>query len=1330
MTKPHYLKWKIAASLVCLALLTLVSSASAVLVVTGTFQNPGTSSFDPTATWTVATDSLIAGMSPTTQAGTFTANSTTPGVSALTDGVIGPVSGSLNIYANAGPSAGTQAIYTLPVHANGYNLTNITVYSGWANGGRSAQGYTVLYSTVANPANFIFLTNVTYTAGFSGTLPTTPITLRVQLTDSAGGAIAANVGQVQFLFSFPTAPNGENGGSGYSEITVEGTVAASVLPAVAVMAATQTGTANTWPFTPTWTLETDSLIAGNTTEAGNVITAGNFSLEIVGRVVDSLTAPGGSLTLNEVAGTSGTTTSPNYVTCGGGSGSGSPLIYTLTNSVNGSDVTNIVIYNGWADNGRFGQYYNVSYSTVSAPTTYNYLTTIYYLPSVAGSTPVANRVAIFGSTGAPLAKNVANLKFDFASLTRASSFNNGYQGYAQIIVEGTNSAPPLLPPSPYLTQDTLPSYAETVVGDQVIFSAAYSNAPPANLQWQQVVGGAMTNNINTGVVYVTNSGVVTSTLTLNNVQTNNSGSYRLQGLNATNGAAAPSYSTVAPLVVGSVPAAVGNVIVEYAGQCGLGNISLVNASTNFYPTWPINTTNDLILGAQIGSGATYSTPGAGNFGSWSANPDPTILSDGSFGFINYWPNVGGSQTECTCGVSPGGQSMTYTFDTSITGSTNGYDITNIVVYGGWGDGGRNEQKYQVYYTTVGSANQTLLVLVDYNPNDPNNTQSATRTTLIPTGTALVQHVSSIEFNFNLQGAPPKNGQEGYSEFVVAGTASGPSATPTQGITPLTAEDVQGSSVTFVAGFSGADSVQWQKNGTNIPGANSMTLTLTNLHFSDTATNGGYSLTASNRAGIVSSGACPLIVDPAPAVAGNIVKAYAYQTGAGNFSPTWDTSSLTNSLIYQQNPPSGGYDTGNFNDPDVAHPNTAGGLPVLTDGNYGFFVTDGSHPAFATCGNTASSAGKYVIYTLGANANGYNVTNIQIAGGWNDNGRNAQWYTVKYSTVAIPTTFLPLVVITNSPTFNNESVIRTTITPAAGLLASNVYAVEVDFATPPGVPNGYSGYSEISVFGSPATTPLSEPPAGAVYNPSFEFDVALGVGQTVATVPTSWTAFNAAADTDIGSENAGGTDYTVNNPLAATAAGNQYCYINMFNPSVTGGIYQDVGALQPNTPYALTVAIGSRADRTNSPGIISLINGTDNTGTVLASGGGLPATHNTWQDYTVTFTTGATISGDLTVALSVLGDATLIQADFDNVRLTTTPIAPTLGAPKVSGGKLILTGTGGTPNSGYTWLTTTKLSPPIIWTTNSTGTLDGTGSFSNSIPINVTNPASFFRLRMP
>jgi len=73
--------------------------------------------------------------------------------------------------------------------------------------------------------------------------------------------------------------------------------------------------------------------------------------------------------------------------------------------------------------------------------------------------------------------------------------------------------------------------------------------------------------------------------------------------------------------------------------------------------------------------------------------------------------------------------------------------------------------------------------------------------------------------------------------------------------------------------------------------------------------------------------------------------------------------------------------------------------------------------------------------------------------------------------------------------------------------------------------------------------------------------------------------------------------------------------------------------------------------------------------------------------------------------------------------------PVLGAVTVSGGNLILTGTGGTPGAGYTWLTTTNLAPPVVWTTNSTGTLNGVGAFTNSIPVGSV-PASFFRLRLP
>jgi len=286
---------------------------------------------------------------------------------------------------------------------------------------------------------------------------------------------------------------------------------------------------------------------------------------------------------------------------------------------------------------------------------------------------------------------------------------------------------------------------------------------------------------------------------------------------------------------------------------------------------------------------------------------------------------------------------------------------------------------------------------------------------------------------------------------------------------------------------------------------------------------------------------------------------------------------------------------------------------------------------------------------------------------------------------------------------------------------------------------YSVGSGNYIFLSPFTIPVVTVTNSGINNFSFEQNVAPAAGQVVGSVPAGWTAFNKAGAADIGSQWAGfisgenNYDYTVGSPLAAPADGNQYCYINMFNPpDLTGGIYQDVGALQTNTVYTLTVAVGSRADRINSPGIISLVNGQNNTGTLLASGGGLPGTQNTWQDYTITFTNGASASGDLTIVLSVLG-AGSIQADFDNVRLTTTSMVlktPALGVPKFSGDNLILTGNNGSPNAAYTWLETTNLSGPIHWTTNSIGTTDSTGAFSNAIPIGPAKPATFFRMRMP
>jgi hypothetical protein len=278
---------------------------------------------------------------------------------------------------------------------------------------------------------------------------------------------------------------------------------------------------------------------------------------------------------------------------------------------------------------------------------------------------------------------------------------------------------------------------------------------------------------------------------------------------------------------------------------------------------------------------------------------------------------------------------------------------------------------------------------------------------------------------------------------------------------------------------------------------------------------------------------------------NIIICYAAQTGLGgsdnNFYTTWTLA--PGSLIQGFAPSSFG--SGDFSDPAF---NQCGTQIVLTDGSIGYFQNrpgNGDGPTEVTCGT--GGAGQSVTYNLTTAANGYNLTNITVYGGWGDGGRDQQAYTISYATATAPTNFIILGAANYLPSdpLGLNSATRATFAAASGYLATNVAELKFDFTTPAGE-NGFEGYSEIQVF----------------------------------------------------------------------------------------------------------------------------------------AGQNLP------------------------------------------------PVAPMIQPPQVSGGNLIITGTNGTPNNSYTWLFTTNLTPPIIWTTNSTGKLDDTGAFSNSVPISSLQHGGFFRLRMP
>ena len=1306
--------WKNYASLAALAVAGFAHPASAALTVTLENQS-GTAGVWPfTPSWTVNTNnSLIAGLAPSQALGDFSkeipgrsVNSLTLNTN-LTIGIIQPSTTTTTNYVTCGngSSAGSLVVYTLPAAAFGYDLTNITVYGGWSNNGRDAQAYTVLYSTISSPNDFKYLTSVSY----NPTVPAnTPSSNREIIRDTAGGVIAANVAAVKFVFDVPAV---ENGFVGYAAITIGGTASPGAEAAgILISTANQNSPA---AFTPNWIPETPNLIAG----LEPATASGNFAQEQSGGasvLTDGVLAESGNHAGFATAGLSG----------------GSSLVYTLPNGVNGTDVTNVTLYSGWGNADRDGQYFVLSYATVSAPTAFIPITTVFYNPTgVPGFS--ANRVSISMNNGLPLATSVSKLKFDFAAPVGANQFDHGYSGYSEIVVQGMESSTPPAPPSPYLTQDTLPSFIETVAGDQVIFTAAFSNAPPASVQWEHInADGTLTNDV---------PGATSETLTLNNVQLADSGSYRLKAVNATNSAAAPVYSLARTLSVKPLPAAVNGIIVETANQLGAG---VNGASTNFYPTWPVAVENDLILGATP-------IPGDGDFSDPSTGYDPILLTDGICGFLNYWPNVGGSETLVVMGGNRG-KSVTYT----LPPSPYGYDITNIVVYGGWGDSGRDQLKYQVLYSVDGNMPSLPLINVDYNPSIPSGLQSATRTTLVPTSPGgLVRNVTALTFNFDVG---VENNYVGLSEIVVAGQPSPPMPTLAQDISPLSAETVAGDHLTLTASFNGAESYQWQKDGTNISdgpnisGATTTTLTLSNLQPSDTATNGGYRLAGINSSGATYSTPCALVVKPLAPATNNVVVSTAGQIHLyrATFTPDWITDTSANNLIYQALPAAS---TGGFGLEPFA---TTRDISGFTDGgSLTLSITDdGSHKTtsgnYLTAGNgsgldgtrdgngsyLSSPAGRYVVYDLPASANGYDLTNITVYGGWNDAGRDQQAYVVLYSTVANPAMFLPLTTVNYNPANpgNGTSATRVTLTPGSGSMARNVAAVMFDFRSP-GTENGFGGYAEITINGVPSIAPETAQPVVTLENQTGTYNWTVESPNLIANrLPDSYgpgvftnEGCNVTNLTDgiIGS----GADFGT----SLGAGDNAVPWIIFNSPSgwdltniVVYSLWHDYG----RDGQFYTVSYSTLSDPATFVPLSTVYfnpdvpqDGTDSGNRVAIS----PVAGQTKLASNVAAVKfDFTIQGNQDFAWTGYTEIVLQGSNLN----AATP--PQVGGVRVSGGNLVVTGTG-TANADYTILTTTDLTKPLAeWTISTTGTIDGAGSFSNAIPVDPATPVRFFRVRTP
>ena len=437
-----------------------------------------------TPTWALAAESLIAGSTPSVAVGNFSEEAIGRNVNSLTAGgtlTIASIENSSGSGTTAGlnyvtcgnaDGAGSTITYTLPPSPYGFNLSNLTVLSGWQDNGRDAQAYTVYYSTVVNPTVFTLLTSVNYNPVVPGGNASAN---QVMLTDSAGGWLASNVVSVMFDF---TSPSSENGYCGYGAITIEGSAATNVSgPLLVITTSNQNSSVS---FIPTWTIETNNLIAG---KLPSLVGPGNFAIEAGVTGISALTDGTFGAVDNKAS----------YATCGSLAGQ------SLTYALGGATMANLVVYSGWPDQNRDGQFYNISYSTVAAPSTFLPLTSVNYNPAVAGIS--ANRVAIATYNGAPLATNVAYVNFDFTPQT--SSLDYGYSGYAEIVVGGV--APP---------QARIPTASPATnlfVGGEVVLAESASGLTPFYYQW--ATNGAPLR------------GATNSSLTLTNLTQANSGNY-------------------------------------------------------------------------------------------------------------------------------------------------------------------------------------------------------------------------------------------------------------------------------------------------------------------------------------------------------------------------------------------------------------------------------------------------------------------------------------------------------------------------------------------------------------------------------------------------------------------------------------------------------------------------------------------------------------------------------------------------------------------------------------------------------------------------------------
>jgi hypothetical protein len=434
-----------------------------------------------------------------------------------------------------------------------------------------------------------------------------------------------------------------------------------------------------------------------------------------------------------------------------------------------------------------------------------------------------------------------------------------------------------------LVTNTTPASASLPVGTNIVFTAAFSNTPPVNVQWQLLANG-VTNNINTGVVIWTNNGVVASTLTLNNLQMSNSGSYRLEAVDQGNSANVAD-SLSAPLTVNPV-------ITWYAGGTYNGTFS-----DNTVLALAGSVANE-VYGVDFGGSGTQITANGYTFEDNVASGNMTVASNpSSYPFYMSGTSAPGATT----GDGAFDQILTY----GLYGQTANTGTLNNLTVG---------QTYTVLVllddTRGPAAGGNVFYVTDGETVSPG--QQYAFANGVPEvggyimGTFTAQATTQTLNIFNVLGAATQ-----YNAVLLeTGSAPPPPLPPTlrTDVEPLQSEVPEGAPMTFSVAASGSIPItyQWSNPSGSISGA-----TNASYSFNALAGTNSYSVGITNAHGGIVSSTAVVIGDTTPPTVIAMTNTGWVLNGNGSLTP-----SIVGSLLTLTEPSGGGansafYDVGQY-----------------------------------------------------------------------------------------------------------------------------------------------------------------------------------------------------------------------------------------------------------------------------------------------------------------------------------------------------------------------------------------------------------------------------------